>query len=102
MRSASASPGAACGTRLGGDLDGAHVVRTYARLCMAAVPAALVGGTVGFGILELVGTGAFGSLAALICGGVLLLGIFFVAAKKMRIERSTAWSAWFVDGSDAE
>ncbi|SBU94171.1 putative peptidoglycan lipid II flippase [Streptomyces sp. Ncost-T6T-1] len=72
--------------RLGGDLDGAHIVRTYARLCMAAVPAALVGGAVGFGILELVGTGAFGSLAALICGGVLLLGIFFVAAKKMRIE----------------
>ncbi|SCD73499.1 putative peptidoglycan lipid II flippase [Streptomyces sp. Termitarium-T10T-6] len=72
--------------RLGGDLDGAHIVRTYARLCMAAVPAALVGGAVGFGILELVGTGAFGSLAALICGGALLLGIFFVAAKKMRIE----------------
>lgn len=72
--------------RLGGDLDGAHIVRTYARLCMAAVPAALVGGAVGFGILELVGTGALGSLAALVCGGVLLLGIFFVAAKKMRIE----------------
>ncbi|MDX3607591.1 murein biosynthesis integral membrane protein MurJ, partial [Streptomyces sp. FL06-04B] len=72
--------------RLGGDLDGAHIVRTYARLCMAAVPAALVGGAVGFGILELVGTGALGSLAALIGGGVLLLGLFFVAAKKMRIE----------------
>ncbi|GAB2929181.1 murein biosynthesis integral membrane protein MurJ [Streptomyces sp. NPDC059171] len=72
--------------RLGGDLDGAHIVRTYARLCMAALPAALVGGAVGFGILELVGTGALGSLAALICGGLLLLGIFFVAAKKMRIE----------------
>ncbi|MFJ7413169.1 murein biosynthesis integral membrane protein MurJ [Streptomyces sp. NPDC098077] len=72
--------------RLGGDLDGAHIVRTYARLCMAAVPAALVGGAAGFGILELVGTGALGSLAALICGGFLLLGIFFVAAKKMRIE----------------
>ncbi|CAM5732325.1 lipid II flippase MurJ [Streptomyces badius] len=72
--------------RLGGDLDGAHIVRTYARLCMAAVPAALAGGAVGFGILELIGTGALGSLAALICGGVLLLGIFFVAAKKMRIE----------------
>ncbi|WP_228991866.1 murein biosynthesis integral membrane protein MurJ [Streptomyces sp. DH8] len=73
-------------TRLGGDLDGALIVRTYARLCMAALPAALVGGAVGFGVLELVGTGALGSLAALICGGALLLGIFFVAAKKMRIE----------------
>ncbi|MFD5904101.1 murein biosynthesis integral membrane protein MurJ [Streptomyces microflavus] len=72
--------------RLGGDLDGAHIVRTYARLCMAAVPAAIIGGGVGFAILELLGTGALGSLAALICGGILLLGIFFVAAKKMRIE----------------
>ncbi|PWS41125.1 murein biosynthesis integral membrane protein MurJ [Streptomyces sp. ZEA17I] len=73
-------------TRLGGDLDGAHVVRTYARLCMAAVPAALLGGGVGYAILELLGSGAAGSLAALICGGIVLLGIFFVAAKKMRIE----------------
>ncbi|MFH9608524.1 murein biosynthesis integral membrane protein MurJ [Streptomyces sp. NPDC017448] len=73
-------------TRLGGDLDGALIVRTYARLCMAALPAALIGGAVGFGVLELVGTGALGSLAALVCGGALLLGIFFVAAKKMRIE----------------
>ncbi|MFJ4962507.1 putative peptidoglycan biosynthesis protein MviN [Streptomyces sp. ADI96-02] len=72
--------------RLGGDLDGAHIVRTYARLCMAAVPAALIGGGVGFALLEVLGTGALGSLAALICGGALLLGVFFVAAKKMRIE----------------
>lgn len=73
-------------TRLGGDLDGAHIVRTYARLCMAAVPAAVIGGGIGFAILELLGTGALGSLAALICGGTLLMGVFFVAAKKMRIE----------------
>ncbi|WP_299529615.1 murein biosynthesis integral membrane protein MurJ [uncultured Streptomyces sp.] len=72
--------------RLGGDLDGAHVVRTYARLCMAAVPAALVGGVVGIGLLEALGEGVLGSVAALICGGALLLGIFVVAAKKMRIE----------------
>lgn len=73
-------------TRLGGDLDGAHIVRTYARLCMAAVPAAVIGGGIGFAILELLGTSALGSLAALICGGIVLMGIFFVAAKKMRIE----------------
>ncbi|MEW1612068.1 MULTISPECIES: murein biosynthesis integral membrane protein MurJ [unclassified Streptomyces] len=73
-------------TRLGGDLDGAHIVRTYARLCMAAVPAAVIGGGIGFAILELLGTGALGSLAALVCGGIALMGIFFVAAKKMRIE----------------
>ncbi|MCX5398260.1 murein biosynthesis integral membrane protein MurJ [Streptomyces sp. NBC_00102] len=72
--------------RLGGDLDGSRVVRTYARLCMAAVPAALVGGAVGVALLELLGEGVFGSVVALICGGLLLLGIFFGAAKKMRIE----------------
>ncbi|MCX4675787.1 murein biosynthesis integral membrane protein MurJ [Streptomyces sp. NBC_01433] len=72
--------------RLGGDLDGAKVVRTYARLCLAALPAAVVGGGVGFVLLEVLGEGALGSLAALICGGIVLLSIFFVAAKKMRIE----------------
>ncbi|MFC9754898.1 murein biosynthesis integral membrane protein MurJ [Streptomyces sp. NPDC056921] len=72
--------------RLGGDLDGAHVVRTYARLCLAAIPAAVLGGGVGFAVLMGLGEGAFGSLAALICGGAVLLGVFFVAAKRMRIE----------------
>jgi putative peptidoglycan lipid II flippase len=72
--------------RLGGDLDGAHVVRTYARLCMASVPAAVLGGGVGFAVLMGLGEGAFGSLVALVCGGAVLLGVFFVAAKRMRIE----------------
>ncbi|MFJ8850548.1 murein biosynthesis integral membrane protein MurJ [Streptomyces sp. NPDC102437] len=72
--------------RLGGDLDGAHVVRTYARLCLAAIPAAVLGGGAGFAVLMGLGEGAFGSLAALICGGAVLLGVFFVAAKRMRIE----------------
>ncbi|MEE1740013.1 murein biosynthesis integral membrane protein MurJ [Streptomyces sp. BE147] len=72
--------------RLGGDLDGAHVVRTYARLCLAAIPAAVIGGGVGYALLELLGDGALGSLVSLICGGILLLGVFFTAAKKMRIE----------------
>ncbi|MFF2406128.1 murein biosynthesis integral membrane protein MurJ [Streptomyces sp. NPDC058092] len=72
--------------RLGGDLDGAHVVRTYARLCLAAIPAAALGGGVGFAVLMGLGESAFGSLVALIGGGVVLLGVFFVAAKRMRIE----------------
>ncbi|MFE0651560.1 murein biosynthesis integral membrane protein MurJ [Streptomyces sp. NPDC059534] len=71
--------------RLGGDLDGTHVLRTYARLCMASVPAAIVSGAVGFGLLKLLGEGALGSLVALLIGGVVLLGVFFVAAKRMRI-----------------
>lgn len=73
-------------TRLGGDLDGSHVLRTYARLMGAAVPAALVGGGLGFGIMRLVGDGALGALLALIVGGAALLAIFFVAARRMRVE----------------
>ncbi|GAA0618855.1 murein biosynthesis integral membrane protein MurJ [Streptomyces crystallinus] len=72
--------------RLGGDLDGARVLRTYARLSLAAVPAAAVGGALGYVILKGVGQGALGSLVALVVGGAALLGVFFVAAKKMRIE----------------
>ncbi|MGW2201051.1 murein biosynthesis integral membrane protein MurJ [Streptomyces sp. NPDC001774] len=71
--------------RLGGDLDGAHIMRTYARLCLASLPAAIVAGAVGFGLLKLLGEGALGSLVALVVGGVVLLGVFFVAAKRMRI-----------------
>ncbi|GAA2420083.1 murein biosynthesis integral membrane protein MurJ [Streptomyces mauvecolor] len=76
--------------RLGGDLDGAHVLRTYARLCLAAVPAAVAGGAVGFGLLRFLGEGAGGSVVALVAGGAVLLGIFFLAAKRMRIEELNA------------
>ncbi|MFI2350629.1 murein biosynthesis integral membrane protein MurJ [Streptomyces sp. NPDC019443] len=71
--------------RLGGDLDGAHVMRTYARLCLASVPAAAAAGAVAFVIVKGLGSGALGSLAALAGGGIVLLGVFFVAAKRMRI-----------------
>ncbi|MEV4679677.1 murein biosynthesis integral membrane protein MurJ [Streptomyces kurssanovii] len=76
--------------RLGGDLDGAHIMRTYARLSMASVPAAVVGGAVAYGILTGLGSGAGGSVVALVVGGVALLGVFFVAAKRMRIEELNA------------
>ncbi|PRH81167.1 murein biosynthesis integral membrane protein MurJ [Streptomyces solincola] len=76
--------------RLGGDLDGAHVVRTYARLCMASLPAAVAGGAVAFGVLELLGRGAGGSLIALLVGGLVLLMVFYVAARKMRIAELNA------------
>jgi putative peptidoglycan lipid II flippase len=71
--------------RLGGDLDGAQVARTYTRLIGASIPAALLAGAVGFGILRTLGDGAGGSLIALVVGGVVLGGVFFVAARKMRI-----------------
>ncbi|MEV1020063.1 murein biosynthesis integral membrane protein MurJ [Streptomyces sp. NPDC050264] len=72
--------------RLGGDLDGANVVRTYARLCLAALPAAIIGGGIGYALTEALGHGAVGSIAALVVGGAALLGTFYVAARKMRIE----------------
>ncbi|MDH6625122.1 putative peptidoglycan lipid II flippase [Streptomyces sp. LBL] len=72
--------------RLGGDLDGIRVLRTYARLCIASVPAALLSGAACYGIAHSLGQGVVGSFAALIAGGAVLLGVFFVAARRMRIE----------------
>ncbi|MFF7473311.1 murein biosynthesis integral membrane protein MurJ [Streptomyces sp. NPDC008092] len=72
--------------RLGGDLDGSRVTRTYARLCIASVPAALLSGAACYGIGHTLGQGVIGSFAALLVGGVVLLGVFYVAARRMRIE----------------
>lgn len=72
--------------RLGGDLDGARVLRTYARLCIASVPAALLSGAACYGISQTIGQGVAGSFVAILVGGAVLLGVFFVAARRMRIE----------------
>ncbi len=72
--------------RLNGDLDGARVLRTYARLSIASVPAALLSGAACYGIGHTLGQGVVGSFAALVVGGAVLLGIFYVAARRMRIE----------------
>ncbi|MFG2606755.1 murein biosynthesis integral membrane protein MurJ [Streptomyces sp. NPDC048514] len=72
--------------RLGGDLDGARVLRTYARLGIASVPAALLSGAACYGIGHTLGQGVVGSFAALLVGGAVLFGVFFVAARRMRID----------------
>ncbi|MFI9150841.1 murein biosynthesis integral membrane protein MurJ [Streptomyces sp. NPDC053367] len=72
--------------RLGGDLDGARVLRTYARLCIASVPAALLSGAACYGITQALGLGVLGSFASLLLGGAVLLGVFYIAARRMRIE----------------
>ncbi|MFJ9865473.1 murein biosynthesis integral membrane protein MurJ [Streptomyces sp. NPDC101165] len=72
--------------RLGGDLDGARVLRTYARLGIASVPAALLSGAACYGIGHTLGQGVVGSFAALVVGGAVLFGVFFVAARRMRID----------------
>ncbi|MGW6599142.1 murein biosynthesis integral membrane protein MurJ [Streptomyces sp. NPDC055036] len=76
--------------RLGGDLDGGRVLRTYARLCLAAVPGALAAGAIAYAVLNALGSSALSSLAALVGGGLALLALFFIAAKKMRIEEMNA------------
>ncbi|MGW7416448.1 murein biosynthesis integral membrane protein MurJ [Streptomyces sp. NPDC054863] len=76
--------------RLGGDLDGANVLRTYARLAIASIPAAMLAGAAGYALSQALGQGVLGSLAALIVGGAVLLGVFFAAAKKMRIAELNA------------
>ncbi|MEV6005776.1 murein biosynthesis integral membrane protein MurJ [Streptomyces sp. NPDC051976] len=77
-------------SRLHGDLDGKRVVRTYARLTGACVPAALIAGFAVYEIAGALGSGVTGSLAAIVVGGGLLIGLFLFAAKRMRIEEMNA------------
>ncbi|MEV8532272.1 murein biosynthesis integral membrane protein MurJ [Streptomyces sp. NPDC051211] len=77
-------------TRLGGDLDGAHVMRTYARLTGACIPAAIAAGAAAWGVTRFLGNGVTGSLAALVAGGIALAAVFLTAAKRMRIEELNA------------
>ncbi len=75
--------------RMRTDLDGARVVRTYIRLAGASLPAALLGGGAGYAVLDALGEGLPGSLAALAGGGLVLLTVFYLAARRMRIEELT-------------
>ncbi|MGW7292910.1 murein biosynthesis integral membrane protein MurJ [Streptomyces xiamenensis] len=76
--------------RMGTDLDGARVVRTYIRLAGASIPAALLGGGAGYAITGALGHGTIGSLAALAGGGAVLLVVFYLTARRMRVEELTA------------
>ncbi|MFT2018675.1 murein biosynthesis integral membrane protein MurJ [Streptomyces sp. 796.1] len=76
--------------RLGGDLDGRHVARTYSRLFGACIPAAALAGATAYAITQSLGSGIAGSLASLIGGGIVLIGIFYIAARRMRIQELTA------------
>ncbi|MFI1852801.1 murein biosynthesis integral membrane protein MurJ [Streptomyces sp. NPDC020480] len=75
---------------LGGDLDGRHVVRTYTRLVGAGIPAAVLGGVASYAITGALGAGPTGSLAALAGGGLVLIAVFYIAAKRMRVAELTA------------
>ncbi|MGW7576498.1 murein biosynthesis integral membrane protein MurJ [Streptomyces sp. NPDC054765] len=76
--------------RLGGELDGSRVLRTYTRLIAAAAPAALAGGGVAHVVTRSLGSSATGSLVALLAGGSVLLGIFAAIAHFMRLPELSA------------
>ncbi|MCI0385568.1 murein biosynthesis integral membrane protein MurJ [Streptomyces sp. CNQ085] len=76
--------------KLGGDLDGPRIVRTYARLCGAGIPAALAGGAVAYAVVRALGPGFVGGAAALAAGGLVLGAVFVLAARRMRVEELTA------------
>ncbi|MFJ6797512.1 murein biosynthesis integral membrane protein MurJ [Streptomyces sp. NPDC091268] len=76
--------------RLGGDLDGAHVMRTYARLVGACVPAAAAAGAAAYAVTQWLGSGVAGSVVSLVTGGIALAAVFLIAAKRMRIEELNA------------
>ncbi|MGK5445922.1 murein biosynthesis integral membrane protein MurJ [Streptomyces radiopugnans] len=76
--------------KLGGDLDGSRIVRTYARLCGAGIPAALAGGAIAYFIVRALGPGAVSGAAALAAGGLVLGAVFVLAARRMRVEELTA------------
>lgn len=76
--------------RLGGNLDGAHVAQTYIRLVGASIPAALGGGAGAYGAAHVLGTGLVASLATLVVGGGILLLVFGLAARQMRISELNA------------
>ncbi|MFD4696173.1 murein biosynthesis integral membrane protein MurJ [Streptomyces niveus] len=76
--------------RLGVDLDGARVLRTYARLITASVPAALAAGAVSYTLTTKLGPGALPSLLSLTAGGTVLLLTFLLTARLLRVPEMTA------------
>jgi putative peptidoglycan lipid II flippase len=71
--------------RVGG-LDGAAVVRTYVRLLVAAVPAGLVALAASWAMSRAFGDGLGGSAASLAAGGALLLLLYVLVARALRVE----------------
>ncbi|WP_329566061.1 murein biosynthesis integral membrane protein MurJ [Kitasatospora sp. NBC_01266] len=74
--------------RIGG-LDTGRIAKTYARLAIACVPAALVGFLVATVLGGLLG-GWLGSVLAVLFGGAGQLAVFLTLARRMRIEELNA------------
>ncbi|GAA1261969.1 murein biosynthesis integral membrane protein MurJ [Kitasatospora nipponensis] len=74
--------------RIGG-LDTARIAKTYARLAIACVPAALAGFLVALGLGDLLG-GWLGSVITVLVAGAVQLAVFGALARRMRIEELNA------------
>ncbi|KWW98401.1 murein biosynthesis integral membrane protein MurJ [Carbonactinospora thermoautotrophica] len=70
--------------RIGG-LDGPRVIRTYARLCVAGAVAAVCAFAVAQLATRIAGDGLAGSALAVVAGGLVLLGVYVLAAQRMRV-----------------
>jgi putative peptidoglycan lipid II flippase len=69
-----------------GDLDGDRIKRTYSRLIGASVLPAVAGAAISLAVLQALGEGRVGGIAAVVLGGLVQMGLFLVVAKRMRIE----------------
>jgi putative peptidoglycan lipid II flippase len=70
--------------RVGG-LDGARVLRTYVRLVVAVVPAALAAWGVSWLVARSMGNGLGGSAASLAAGGAVLLALYLLLARLLHV-----------------
>ena len=70
--------------RVGG-LDGARVVRTYARLVVAAAPAALAAWGVSWLVSRRLGDGLAGSAASVAAGGAVLLVLYLLIGRALHV-----------------
>ena len=70
--------------RVGG-LDGSRVMRTYVRLVVAAVPAALAAWGVSWLVGRSMGDGLAGSAASLAAGGTVLVGLYLLLARLLHV-----------------
>ena len=70
--------------RVGG-LDGARVVRTYARLVVAATPAALAAWGVSWLVARRLGDGLAGSAASMAAGGAVLLVLYLLIGRALHV-----------------
>ncbi|KWX10068.1 hypothetical protein TR74_05830, partial [Carbonactinospora thermoautotrophica] len=61
------------------------VIRTYARLCVAGAVAAVCAFAVAQLATRIAGDGLAGSALAVVAGGLVLLGVYVLAAQRMRV-----------------